>query len=195
MSRIPWSLIRTGGVCVVELIEKAPCDGVLPVVIGDMVLREYRPAAITAITPFAGQEPAVQDNLGVSFPAPGQVTGSKHLRLVWTGPGQAMAIGHPVSACPGAAVVDQSAGWACLVLEGVGAVDVLARLVPVDLRERILPVGRVVRTLLGHMHVVLIRHDVRMFEMLVFRSMAATAVREIEVAMKSVAGLGTPRLL
>jgi len=35
------------------------------------------------------------------------------------------------------AVVDQSDGWAALRVTGAGAVDVLARLVPVDLRPQV----------------------------------------------------------
>ena len=66
-----------------------------------------------------------------------------------------------------------------LSLTGAGAEDVLARLVPVDLRG----MGAAARSSLGHMGVILMRHKDG-FELMVFRSMARTAWHEIEAAMK-----------
>ncbi len=71
-------------------------------------------------------------------------------------------------------------------LTGPGHVDALARLVPIDLRARVFAPGHVARTGLGHMMAVLRRLSADTVEVMVFRSMAATAVHEITVAMQSV---------
>ena len=111
-------------------------------------------------------------------------------RIVWTGRGQAFLIGaEPPKGLEGAAaLVDQSDGWAGLRLEGPAAADVLARLVPLDLRA--MAVGSCARSLLGHMALVLMRPEAEAFEMLVFRSMARTAVHEIDTAMRQLAARG-----
>lgn len=178
----------------VELIAKSAADGLLPVSHGGMTLREIEPLAISAVMPFADRVESVERALGVAFPGPGGVTGTDDLRLVWTGVGQALALGRAIGEVEGAAVVAQDGAWACLALEGAAAADVLARLVPVDLRASVFAPRNVVRTLLGHMQVILIREDAQSFTILVFRSMTATALHEIGVAMKSVAASGGPRL-
>ncbi len=51
-------------------------------------------------------------------------------------------------------------------------------------------VGHTARTLLQHMACSLTRVAENRFEIMVFRSMAKTAVHEIETAMRTVAALG-----
>ena len=63
----------------------------------------------------------------------------------------------------------------------------LARLVPLDLRPASFADGAAARSLLGHMSLAIRRTGAAGFELLVFRSMAATAVHEIGAAMTSVA--------
>ena len=65
--------------------------------------------------------------------------------------------------------------------------DVLARLVPVDLRLAAFPVGRAVRPGLNHMNAVILRTGDHAFEIMVFRSMARTAWHEVETTMNMVA--------
>jgi heterotetrameric sarcosine oxidase gamma subunit len=92
--------------------------------------------------------------------------------------------------CPvqeGAALTDQSDGWAVLSVSGAGAVDALARWVPLDLRLTAFPVGKAMRTQLIHMNVVILRGGDHAFEIMVFRSMARTAWHEIEAAMQMLA--------
>ena len=91
------------------------------------------------------------------------------------------------TALEGAAVTDQTDGWTVLGLSGTGAVDVLARLVPMDLRLAAFPVGRAVRTQLNHMNVVILRVSDYAFEIMAFRSMARTAWHEVETTMHMVA--------
>ena len=84
-------------------------------------------------------------------------------------------------------MTDQSDGWAVMRLEGAGARDVLARLCPLDLRAPVFKRGHTARSLLGHMNASITRVGVNAFEIMVFRSMANTAVHELNEAMKSVA--------
>jgi heterotetrameric sarcosine oxidase gamma subunit len=177
---------------VASLVAKTPCAGLLPVTHGTTTLSELTPEAITSIAPFDGEEAAVSAALeataGAGFPAPNRWTGTT-TRIVWTGPGQAMALG-PRVAPPGAALTDQSDAWAVMRLEGQGAEAVLARLIPIDVRRAQMPQGHAARTLLHHMTCTLMRVGDDAFDILVFRSMAATAVHHIETAMRSVAAQG-----
>lgn len=179
-----------------ELIAKTPCAGLhLPLSPGRVTLSEWLPGRMTSVAPFAGAERKVATNLkklGLSFPAPNGMLQSGQGRIVWTGRGQAFLIG--ADPAPGlaesAALTDQSDGWAGLRLEGTAAADVLARLVPLDLRLSAMPAPSSARSLLGHMTMVLMRPAPDRFELLVFRSMARTAVHELAEAMRELAARG-----
>ena len=173
-----------------RLIAKTACEGLLPVRIGGVAMAELVPEAITSVAPFWGQEKAVSEALksaiGAAFPAAGRATGRAGARIVWSGLGQALVLGPPVNV-PGAAISDQTDGWACIVLEGGDVPLVLARLCPLDLREGVFKRGHAARTLLGHMSCVILRTGAARYEVLVYRSMAHTAVHELTRAMTSVA--------
>jgi sarcosine oxidase subunit gamma len=85
----------------------------------------------------------------------------------------------------GIAVTDQSDGWVCLRLSGPKAVDVLARLVPLDLRRTAFADDACAKTLLGHMPLLITRSEGG-FDLMTFRSMTQTAIHELEHAMKAV---------
>lgn len=176
-------MTKRGKSFVADLIAKSPLAGQDPVVFGGVTLAEVVLGPVTSVAPFAGQAEALAAALKPHvFPAPNSVSANGKARLVWTGRGQAFLLG----ATPGdwgqwAAMTDQSDGWACLSVAGGGAADVLARLVPLDLRG--MAVGACARSSLGHMSMLLIRVEGG-FEVLVFRSMARTAWHEIEAAMK-----------
>lgn len=72
-------------------------------------------------------------------------------------------------------------------LKGAGAVDVLARLVPVDLREDRFKRGHTLRTQLYHMSASITKTGADTFVILVFRSMASTLVHDMKTAMEAVA--------
>ena len=172
-----------------ELIAKTALSGRM-LTLGGVTLAEADPGRITSIAAFPGMEKALAKGLkalGLALPAPNTFTEKKGARIVWTGRDQAFLTGVEPPALEGAAVTDQSDGWAALALSGAGAVDVLARLVPVDLRLAAFPVGRVIRTQLNHMNVVILRAGDHAFEILVFRSMARTAWHELETTMHMVA--------
>jgi len=174
-----------------SLIAKSPCADLLPLAAGTTMLTEILPEAITSIAPARGKAKAVSDalkaELGVAFPAPNRATGKEGARLIWTGGDQAFFIGPRPKAIAGAAITDQSDAWAVMRLEGADAEAVLARLVPVDLGAAAFKRGHTARTMLFHMSCSITRTGVNAFDILVFRSMAATGVHEVYRAMKSVA--------
>jgi len=165
-----------------ELIAKSALEG-RSLTLGTVTLAEVEVGPITSVAVFPGGAKAVAKGLktlGLAMPEPNTFTEKKGARIVWTGRDQAFLMGGAPPDLEGAAVTDQSDGWAVLSVSGAAAVDVLARLVPVDLRLAAFPVGRAIRTQLNHMNVVILRVGDHAFEILVFRSMARTAWHELE---------------
>jgi heterotetrameric sarcosine oxidase gamma subunit len=173
-----------------ELIAKSALEGQGPVTAGGVTLAELQVGPITSIAVLPGGAKAVAKGLkplGLSFPAPNGFAEKKGARIVWTGREQAFLIGVEPPPLEGAAVTDQSDGWAVLSVSGLAAVEVLARLVPLDLRLAAFPVGRVARSGLNHMNAVILRTGDYAVEVMVFRSMARTAWHELETTMHMVA--------
>lgn len=177
-----------------ELIAISTTDGLLPLTHGALTLEDAAPARITSVQPFNGQEAAVNKTLkaahGLGFPAPNRAIAKGAARILWTGRGQAFLLNADPTPLAGlAALTDQTDAWATLRLTGVGADQALARLVPVDLRAAVFGPGCAIRTGLGHMMSVIAAVD-NGFEIMTFRSMAQTAIHEIETVMKSLAARG-----
>ena len=172
-----------------RLIETSACEGLLPVILPEVGLSELPFAPVTSVAPFAGKEKAVGTaltKLGLGWPGPGQSVRAGEAACLWTGRGQAFLIGAAPEGLAGlAALTDQSDGWARMRLQGPGAEAVLARLVPLDLRVAAFPEGAVARSGLNHMMMVLMREGPQAFQIMVFRSMAGSAVHELAVAMKA----------
>jgi len=179
---------------VVELIAKSPCDGLLPKEIGTVTLSEDVFDAITSVAPFQGQAKAVSDALksqiGAALPGPNRTTGKAQSRAVWSGRGQTLVLGPVIKPIAGAAMTDQTDAWVCVSLSGAQARDVLARLVPIDLRDTSFKRGHAARTQLMHMNIVLMRTGAERFGIMAFRSMAGTLVHDLETAMEAVAARG-----
>jgi heterotetrameric sarcosine oxidase gamma subunit len=172
-----------------ELIAKSALEG-RNLTLGTVTLAEVEVGPITSVAVLPGGAKAVAKGLktlGLAMPEPNSFAEKKGARIVWTGRDQAFLTGVEPPALEGAALTDQSDGWAALALTGAGAVDVLARLVPVDLRLAAFPVGRAIRTQLNHMNVMILRAGDHAFEILGFRSMARTAWHELETTMHMVA--------
>lgn len=177
-----------------ELLATSPVAGLgLPVTAGAAVLAEWAPGPITAIAPYAAGGAAVAAALapmGLAWPEPGRMSVAGAARLAFAGRGTAFLIGvAPPDLGKAAAVTDQSDGWAGLRLTGAAAADVLMRLVALDLRPGAFPEGSAVRAMLNHMPLCLMRAGDG-FDLLVFRSMARTAVHELTEAMARVAARG-----
>lgn len=176
-----------------DLIAKSPCDGLLPLKIGVLTLTEADVGVMTSLSPFKGQEKTLSADLkqahGMAAPGPNRATGKASARTIWFGQGVYLLIGPKpdASLAKSAALTDQSDAWSVVQLEGGGAEDVLARLVPVDLRRVNFKRGHTVRTQLGHMATSITRTGDASFQIMVFRSMAHTLVHELKTAMQGVA--------
>lgn len=167
-----------------RLTAKTAFDGLLPVTAGELRLEEVTHDRITWVSPLKGQmakvSRALDKAVGADFPSP-----NTHAKgVVWFGPDQALVLGKSVDPMDGAAMVDQTSAWACCALDGAEVAEVLARLVPIDLRDKSFGMGAAARTMLGHMNCVLMRTGKTRYEIMVFRSMAETLVHEVERAMK-----------
>ncbi len=172
-----------------SLIPLSPFRDLLPVSLGDATLTELTYSAITSIARGKAAKPeAFQKAAGVAFPAPNRTTGKEGARAIWTGPDQCFWFGPAPAKITGYSLTDQSDGWAAMRLTGAQAEQVLARLTPIDLRPAHFKRGHTARTLMGHMSVSITRTGPQAFDILCFRSMAATAVHEIHAAMSALAG-------
>lgn len=173
-----------------NLIALTPCAELLPVQIGGIKLTEVLPACIMSVAPIAGQEKkvsaALKDQIGLGLPAKNRSLRKDDLQVQWFGHG-VWLVGANVALDGLATVTDQSDAWAVVAIKGAGVEDVLARLVPIDLRASIFKNRHTARTMLGHMSVAITRVGVNTFEVMVMRSMAGTLVHDLETAARGVA--------
>lgn len=180
----------------IDLIAKSPCAGLLPLSVGTVTLSEEDAGTMTSLAPYAGRSKdlsvALKAAHGMGFPAPGRTTGKAGARAIWFSQGQAMLMGPAPDASLGrhAALCDQSDAWAIVRLEGKRCVDVLARLVPLDLRPASFKRGHTARTECAHMMASLTKTGENAFQIMVFRSMAKTLVHDLKTAMEGVAARG-----
>lgn len=179
-----------------RLIAKAPLEGIAPVEAGDTRILAADLGQVTSVAPFAGKTRAVSSALkaalGLSFPGPNKAVSKGEARIIWAGREQALLIGAaPPEALAGiAALTDQSDGLAALRIEGPLAEAALARLVPIDLGPAAFGRGATARTMLGHMTCSISRVGAQGYEILVFRSMARTALHDLSRVLKAVAARG-----
>lgn len=170
----------------VDLVAKSPCAGLLPLTHGGLTLRELNYGAVFSVSPFKGKfadvSNALQKSLGAGLPDIGRVLAGASGEVIWAGQGQYFVRAVKLPKLP-AAISDQSDGWACVTLEGKGALDVLARLCPLNLQA--MKEGDVARSLIGHMTAIIILRSGGV-DVMVFRSMAATLVHELDRIMRSV---------
>ena len=179
-----------------ELIARTPCEGLLPVTAGAFTLTEEPFAPITSLMPYKGAGKALSEALeaahGVKLPAANRTTSKAGTAVQWFGRGQYLLIGAEPAETLGqhAALADQSDGWARVRLEGKGSEQVLARLIPLDLRASAFKRGHTARAPLQHMMAAVTRSGTEAFTLMVFRSMAVTLVHDLKTAMESVAARG-----
>ncbi len=175
-----------------RLIANGALGDRVPPTIGRVRIEEIDLGTVTLVAPFRGQEAAVAAALASGFPGPGQVTrGPDGSRAIWAGPGRALVCGAAVTGLEGmAALVDQSDGSICLRVTGPGVEDMLARLVPLDLRVAGFAPGQTARTLVNHMSASVTRVGPDAFEIMVMRSMAVTLLAEVTEAARMVAARG-----
>lgn len=179
-----------------DLMEKSPCDGLLPIQHGSVTLSEIEMTRLTSLAPYQGQDKALSAALkashGMALPGINRATGKEGARVIWFGQGQVMLMGPEANQSLAAlgAMTDQSDAWALVRLEGAGSEHVLARLVPVDVRKSVFKRGHTARTQMQHMLVSITRTGDNAFLIMAFRAMAKTLVHDLETAMQGVAARG-----
>jgi sarcosine oxidase subunit gamma len=178
-----------------DLKAVSACAGLVPLRIGAVTVDEIEVGARTSLSPIGGAS-GLSDALvkahGIAWPEAGFAHDGSGVRVVWFGHDEALLMGPAadVSLAAHAAVVDQSDAWAVVSVEGAGSVDVLARLVPVDLRDGAFEAGMTMRTQVGHLNASITKLSSTRFMVLVFRSMAATLIHDLKQAMAGVASRG-----
>ncbi len=169
-----------------KLIALTPCADLLPLTHGEITVTEVVPDRLISVAPNAGQNKAVsallQTQVGGGLSAVNRRSGP----VTWFGHGTWL-VAADVTLDGLAATTDQSDAWAVVAISGAGVGNVLARLVPVDLRGGVFKKNHVAKTMLGHLSVTIVRASADTFEILVMRSMAQTLVHDLDVAMRSVA--------
>ena len=169
-----------------KLIALSPCEGLLPISAGQVEVVEIALDRLMSVAPFAGKNKAVSAKLKTQVGAVLPGINRRSSDVTWFGHGTWM-VAADVDLGDLAAVTDQSDAWAVVAISGVGSEDVLARLVPVDLRVQVFKKNHVAKTMLGHMSVTITRTGATTFEIMVMRSMAVTLVHDLQVAMRGVA--------
>lgn len=175
----------------VELKAQSSFADLLPLKIGSMTVEERDLGRLTVLGGFAsaaGLSETLEASHGVTLPKPLQSTQKDNTRCLWFGRNEVLLVGPAPdqTLANHAALVDVSDGWAAAELQGPGAEDVLARLVPVDLRNATFTPGQTLRSQLREIPASITRTDTG-FLLLVYRSMAATLVQELRRAMEAVA--------
>ncbi|MEM9968081.1 MAG: sarcosine oxidase subunit gamma [Pseudomonadota bacterium] len=175
-----------------ELKAKTPCDGMLPLAIGEARATETELGPLTLITSFGDTgdlSQRLEQTHGIGWPNPNRSLGKEDARCVWFGRRAALLIGTPLTASLSeyAAIVDQTDAWAAVTLEGEDAEAVLARLTPVEIRAAHFKRGHTMRTQIMHMNASITRVGSTRFLILVFRSMAQTLLHDLKQAMAAVA--------
>lgn len=118
--------------------------------------------------------PALEAAVGLAFPEPGRSAAQGDVRVLWFGRDAALVLGATVE-IEGTICVDQSDAWAALEMSGAVR-EVLARLCPLDLRERSFAEGATARTLLDHIAISLTRTARDRWLLLVPRTMTGTVL-------------------
>jgi sarcosine oxidase subunit gamma len=127
---------------------------------------------------------------GIVLPERPQRVAAGEVAFVGTGPGAWMAVSEAGAAgwadrvaadVSGlASVNDQSDGYAALRLEGPAVLDVLAKGVFLDLHDSVFPMGSAAGVTIAHIGAILWRREAAVFEVLVFRSYAASFWQWVE---------------
>jgi sarcosine oxidase subunit gamma len=173
---------------VADLAPTSPIGSGLPLTVGATTLAALPESPMVSLAPFRGRDAEAPEALGAGLPPPGGTAPLSDGLLIWAGIGLWFLRGPAAArldAPAWAAVTDQADGWCGLALDGPDAEAVLARLVPIDLDPAVFPPDAVARTALRHVPCLLMRGTG--FELLVPRSMARSAVRDLARAMRAVA--------
>ena len=159
-------------------------------------------ALVSAAVPRGGDaafSAALADGFGAARPATGDSTrGDRHAaRVLGMQPDQMFILfeapdpdraAETVAATLGSAayVTDQSDSWAMLRIAGSRVRAALERICPLDLHEEAFPEGRVARTVMEHLAVIILRDGADSFLMMSPRSSARSFLHAVELSVVNV---------
>lgn len=176
----------------IRLSATPPATGALPLTRGSMTLVLIDPGSLTSIAPLSGQQEAtaaaLKASTGLGLPR-NACEGSGGTIIQWFGRDLWLLGGDEAPDLPGAVLTDQSDAWVTLELSGPRIAEVMARLVPIDLRDAAFPPGSAARTEMHGMMVALARTGPETLRIMAFRSMAGTLTHALRDAMETVAAL------
>ncbi len=143
---------------------------------------------------------ALAAGLGAARPAPGDsAAGERYgarllgmqpdqLLILFAAPDPDRAAGTVAEALgPDAYVTDQSDSWAMLRIAGAGARAALERICMLDLDDAAFPEGRVARTVMEHLAVIILRDGPDSFLLMSPRSSARSFLHAVELSIENAA--------
>lgn len=180
---------------------KTPLSG-FDETIGEVTIREITGKTIVSLAiPLGGQKAAaaaIKKEFGLACPEPGFFNqAEKPLAiLAWTSADQFFLIredGDPIPAktvdtklSGKAYVTDQSDSWAIVSLTGKGVMNTLERICPLDLNGPTLQPGRVARTHMEHLGVMVLRISPEQWWLMSARSSAKSFLHAITLSARNV---------
>ena len=184
------------------LAARTPLDG-YGRTIGTVTLAEVAGLAlVSAAVPRGGDEAfaaALAGGFGAVRPAPGdsapgagpatRVLGMQadQVFILFESPDPDRAAPAAAAALgPAAYVTDQSDSWAMLRMRGAGVRAALERLCPLDLDDQAFPEGRVARTVMAHLAVIILRDGPDSFLLMSPRSSARSFRHALERSVENV---------
>lgn len=175
-----------------ELIAKSALWNLAPIVVADLTVTPIEEEEAWVVGIFPGQASAVArvfQAAGGVFPQPLTSQSFGTGRLVWSGRDEAILFGAaPPAGLEGlAALVCQTGALAGLRVSGALGADLLARLVPVDLRDSAMARGGAVRSLWNHLPTLIVKDEAGDFLVYLPRSAAKSGWDELAHAVQSLA--------
>jgi sarcosine oxidase subunit gamma len=180
----------------------APALGGYHADFGAVTLEERPATAIVSIAcPLGGAaalEEALRAGFGAAVPAPGASARSADggTRFLWMAPDLVLAVfehdtpdaTRQVAARLGgtAYLTDQTDAWVALRIAGPAVRAALERICPLDLHPGAFPEGRVARTVMEHLPVIILREGPDAFLLLSARSSADSFLHAVETSIRNV---------
>ena len=186
------------------LTARTPLDGYAGTFGGIALAEAAGLSLVSAAVPRGGDDAfaaALAEGFGASRPSPGDSAPGDRLgaRILGMQPDQLFILfeapdpdraAETVSAAlgPAAYVTDQSDSWAMLRIQGRGVRAALERLCMLDLDDAAFPEGRVARTVMEHLAVIILRDGADSFLLMSPRSSARSFLHAVEQSVATVSG-------
>ncbi len=169
---------------------------------GDTRLSELSDTAIYSIGLALETAPAlkaIKNSLGTDWPEPGKSASSTDgvYRLLGLQADQVFVLFSAATASDGQSqqlpnlgqntyTTDQSDSWAGLYIEGLSAVAALERICPIDLHSSVFEIGRVTRTSMEHLAVIILHEAENRYLLLSPTSSAQSFLHALETSLQNV---------